>query len=45
MSTSRSYYTATLLADGRVLVVGGWDHSSVLASAEVYLAEPADLPY
>jgi hypothetical protein len=36
MSTARSALTATVLADGRVLVVGGWDASSAVASAEIY---------
>ena len=36
MATARSYHTATLLQNGKVLVVGGGDFRSPLASAELY---------
>lgn len=36
MSTSRDRFTATLLASGRVLVVGGMSDGTPLASAEIY---------
>ncbi|WP_437607060.1 protein kinase [Sorangium sp. So ce834] len=36
MSTGRDRFTATLLADGRVLVAGGMSNGAPLASVEVY---------
>lgn len=36
LATARSGHTATLLPDGRVLVVGGLHAGAVLASAEIY---------
>jgi N-acetylneuraminic acid mutarotase len=36
LGTARSYHTATLLTNGKVLVAGGADNSGVLSSAELY---------
>jgi WD40 repeat protein len=36
MDTERVSHTATLLPNGEVLLVGGWDREGVLASAELY---------
>ena len=36
MGSARSYHTATRLLDGRVLVVGGSNGSTLLSSAEIY---------
>src|SRR5215471_3839287 len=36
LNTARFHHTATLLPDGRVLVVGGEDGRDALASAELY---------
>lgn len=36
MSTARSYHSATLLPDGRLLAAGGWNGSSVLSGTELF---------
>ena len=36
MSTGRQQHTATLLPDGRVLILGGWGKGNTLASGEMY---------
>ena len=36
LSEARQYHTATLLPDGRVFIVGGYDEDDILASAEVW---------
>lgn len=36
MTTGRFQHTATLLLDGKVLIVGGQDGSSILSTAEIY---------
>ena len=36
METARGQETATLLADGRVLIAGGWDGKAPVKSAELY---------
>ena len=36
MSTERAYHTATLLPSGKVLVVGGFNGSGAVSSAELY---------
>jgi hypothetical protein len=46
LNTARRGYTTTLLPDGRVLVVGGFNRDGALRSAELYRlkAEPASEP-
>ena len=43
MSAARRYHTATLLPNGQVLAVGGYDNTNVLASAELF--NPATGPW
>src|SRR5438034_10229022 len=39
LATARNGHTATLLPNGKVLVAGGGDGGSILASAELYGSE------
>ena len=43
MNEIRDGLAATLLPDGRVLAMGGYDGSTYLSSAEVFVPEPATL--
>jgi N-acetylneuraminic acid mutarotase len=36
LNTARSYYTTTLLANGKVLVAGGSSSTGLLSTAELY---------
>jgi WD40 repeat protein len=40
LTTARFFHTATLLADGKILVVGGRDEDSTHATAEIYDPSP-----
>ena len=43
MTTARRVHTATLLPDEQVLIVGGYEGSEALASAELYDPATANL--